>query len=172
MIPWTLTDWKVFHVESDLMHRVVLRRINLFVEADQHTEKGHKPGPTKTVLFSTPAQEDQAPLRAPSCSPLLSKNTNDLEANEMHQSLFKHLSLTSIIWAVPEPGSSAPNPQASRWLPTITYLHFTQVWMILAEHLSGSSLPRRTPITLLETLSSCRLFTSIVTVPPLNSSVS
>ena len=149
-----------------------MRRITLFVEADQHTEKGYKPRPTETVLFGTPAQEDQAPLRAPSGSPLLSKNTNDLEANEMHQSLFKHLSLTSIIWAVPEPGSSAPNPQASRWLPTITYLHFTQVWMILAEHLSGSSLPRRTPITLLETLSSCRLFTSIVTVPPLSSSVS
>ena len=55
-------------------------------------------------------------------------------------------------------------------------LVLTCFWRICWSHswwnLSGSSEPRRTPITLLETLSSCRLFTSIVTVPPLSSSTS
>ena len=58
-------------------------------------------------------------------------------------------------------------------VPDVLVLTFFKVgWAQSWWNLSGSSEPRRTPITLLETLSSCRLFTSIVTVPPLSSSTS
>jgi hypothetical protein len=55
------------------------------------------------------------------CIVMFSEPNNTIPVNFTKPNNFTHLA-TSIIWAVPELGSTAPKPQASRWFPNITYL--------------------------------------------------